>query len=153
MKRLLLSIISIILISLNVWAQNTPRKGVKSQVIKVPENIETSFKTAFSDVTALQWIKNHNGNYSAKFTHSDGRVQTSEFNGEGKIVRSVIVYPMEAIQSNHLEAIKGVYADASVSTFTRYEPEGITPYYKVKIVTADATPKEILMSDEGTITE
>lgn len=151
MKNLLLTAISIILIGFTVHAQGK-KKPVDKQPV-APDVIQASFKTQFPDVAEVRWNKMHSGNYQSVFTNAAGREQTTEFNAAGEIVRSKITYPADGMDELLKAAIQEKYADATVTAYTKYELTGVPAYYKVKIQTADQAQREILMSEEGAITE
>ena len=45
------------------------------------------------------------------------------------------------------------YANSKVTEASRLQMPGVAPYYRVKIMGADNVSKELLISEEGTITE
>lgn len=151
MKNLLLTIVSIILIGFTVNAQGKKKPVDKEPV--APNVIQASFKTQYPDVAEVRWNKMHSGNYQAVFTNAAGREQTTEFNAAGEIVRTKITFSADGVEQHLMAAIHEKYADATVTALTKYELSGVPAYYKVKIQTADQAQKDILMSEEGAITE
>ncbi|MBX2939150.1 MAG: PepSY-like domain-containing protein [Ferruginibacter sp.] len=151
MKNLLLTMVSIILIGFTVNAQGKKKATDKQPV--VPDVIQASFKTQYPDVAEVRWNKMHSGNYQSVFTNASGREQTTEFNAAGEIVRTKIAFSSEGVDEHLMAAIHEKYADATVTALTKYELAGVPAYYKVKIQTANQSQKDILMSEEGAITE
>lgn len=151
MKNPFLLVCALLILSLGVNAQTkSKRPSVKSST---PEVIKTSFKAQYPNVETVKWTKTLNGNYTAVFTNAEGREQTTEYNAEGAVLKSKIVFPIEGIEESMTTAVQSQYADATITSFTRYELAGMPAYYKIKIQAPDQSPKEILMSEEGAITE
>lgn len=149
MKRLLITTCAILIISLNATAQ----KKTTTSAVKAPEVVQTNFKSTYPEAGEAKWTKNHSGNFAVTFKHTDGKTQFSEYDADGKLLKSTIQIPVEAVNPEHQESIKALYADATITAFTKYEIEGVTPYYKVTIQQPDQSTKSLLMSEEGTITE
>lgn len=151
MKNLLLTVVSIILIGFTVNAQGK-KKSTEKQTV-APEVVQASFKTQFPEAAAVKWTKTHSGNFQSVFTNVAGQEQITEFNAAGEITKSKITFSSEAVDETLMAAIQQKYTDATVTSLTKYELAGMPAYYKVKIQMADQGQKDILMSEEGAITE
>ena len=135
----------------SLTAQAQKKKVSKS--ISVPEAVSTSFDGKYANAEKKSWKKSYNGNYVATFVNADKQKQTAEFDANGNIVRSRTIIETDAVPEVINNSVTAQYADSKVTEIARVELAGIPSYYKVKIEQADNTKKEILVSEEGTITE
>ncbi len=149
MKNALIILCCGLMFSISAEAQK--KKAAKS--ISVPAAVSTSFEGKFSNAEKKAWKKSYNGNYVATFTNEAKQKQTAEFDGEGNIVRSRTEIETSAVPEIINTSVSAQYADSKVTEIAKVELAGIPSYYKVKIEQADNTKKEILVSEEGTITE
>jgi len=129
------------------------KKATPVKQVNVPENVTNTFKNQYSGVNDNQWNKNYSGNYVAKFTNTDNLKQTVEFSSSGAVVKSKIEYAPEAVPENIMGSITAQYPNTKITEATKLQMPGVAPYYRVKIATAENTSKELLVSEEGTITE
>lgn len=149
MKNVLLIFCSGLLLSFSAQAQ----KKKVSKSISVPEAVSTSFEGKYANAEKKNWKKGYNGNYVANFVNADKQKQTAEFDANGNMVRSRTIIETDAVPEVINTSVSAQYADSKVTEIARVELAGIPSYYKVKIEQADNTKKEILVSEEGTITE
>ena len=126
-------------------------KTTKAALISVPEVVKTNFQTKYISSTNNSWSKAH-GNYVVNFVNADGQKETAEYAAEGNLVKSKTTYSNDKIPENISNSLAAKYSDATITEVSKYELAGVSPYYKLKI-TQGTNTKEILMSEEGTISE
>ena len=129
------------------------KKSAPVKQMKIPENVTTSFKGQFAAPSDNQWNKNYSGNYVATFTNADNLKQTAEFSESGAMIKSKITYSSGGLPQNVSSSITGQYPAVKIGEADKIQLPGVAPYYRVKVITADNTTKELLVSEEGTITE
>ena len=129
------------------------KKMSPAKPVSVPENVVTSFKSQFAVISDNQWEKNYSGNYIATFINADKLKQTAEYSESGAIIKSKIMYLPNALPENVSTSLTTQYANAKVIECTKLQMPGVAPYYKVKIMNPDNTSKELLISEEGTVSE
>ncbi len=129
------------------------QKKKAAKPLAVPDAISTSFEGKFANAEKKTWKKSYNGNYVATFTNEAKQKQVAEFDAEGNMVRSRTIIETDAVPEIINTSVSAQYADSKVTEIAKVELAGIPSYYKVKIEQADNTKKEILVSEEGTITE
>lgn len=151
MKNTFFILVSGLLISFSSQAQKKKAAPVKE--VAVPENVTTSFKTVFTVANDNKWSKNYSGNYVATFTNADNLKETAEFSNSGAMVKSKIEYKADALPEHLNTSVSTQYPNAKVAEAAKLQMPGVAPYYKVKIIDSDNTSKELLVSEEGTITE
>lgn len=149
MKNALIILSCGLLFSISAEAQK--KKAPKP--ISVPAAVSTSFEGKFANAEKKSWKKGYNGNYVATFTNEAKQKQVAEFDASGNMVRSKTEIETGAVPENINTSVSAQYADSKVKEIAKVELAGIPSYYKVKIEQADNTTKEILISEEGTITE
>jgi len=150
MKNTFLILCAGLLLSLSTQAQ---KKKIKEKTkFTVPENVNASFKSQYAVTENDKWSKNYSGYYVVNFTNADNLKQSAEYNAQGVLVKSRITYDVNALPEIVNTALKSQYAEATVLEGYRIELPGVAPYYKVKIST-DTKQKELIISEEGTITQ
>ena len=149
MKNIFLLLLSILLFTVHLQAQKKP----VATHLSVPENVTTSFKSQFAVSEQNQWSKNYSGNYVVNFTNADKLFQMAEYNPSGALVKSRVNYLPGALPQNVTDALAIQYPNVKLSECAKMQLPGVAPYYKVKILNNDNTSKELLISEEGTITE
>lgn len=150
MKNTFFLICAGLMITIGAEAQ-TKKKAVTPKV-SVPESVDASFKSNFTVAENNKWSKNYTGNYVATFTNADSRVQVSEFNPAGVWVKSKTTFDVAStLPENINTAIQARYAGAKIDELEKVEIAGMTPYYRVKLTTADTKQKEILLNEEGSM--
>lgn len=149
MKNLFLLLISVVAINFSTQAQKN--KKAKPKLI-VPEMVNTSFNTNFSDTVKKNWEKNNMGNYVAKFS-AENQTQMAEFNKDGALLKSIINYNAEYVPEVILNAVNTDYAEAKINSTEKIMIEKMAPYYKVNITTAAKKNKVLLVTENGLITE
>lgn len=149
MKKVLFIALAGLTLSLSATAQK--KKSTKG--ISVPEAVTTSFDGKFTDVEKKDWKKSYNGNYVVTFVNAEQQKQTAEFDKDGNMVRARTEFAVEALPEAVNASVASNYTDWKVTEVAKVEVAGIPSYYKVKIETADNTRKDILVSEEGAITE
>ena len=143
-----------LLISFSSQAQKgKDKKNTPIKEVSVPENVTTTFKNLYAVANGNQWNKNYSGNYIATFTNADNLKQTAEFSGSGAMIKSKVEYQPDAIPQNVSTAIAAQYPNVKVAEAARLQLPGVAPYYRIKIIGTDNTTKELLVSEEGTISE
>lgn len=134
-------------------AQAQKKKPVAVKQLQVPENVTTSFKSQYAVANDNSWNKNYSGNYVATFTNADNLKQTVEFSGSGAMIKSKIAIAPQTLAENLISAISTQYPGSKITEADKMQLPGVSPYYRIKILSAENTTKELLVSEEGTITE
>lgn len=132
-----------------IFAQATKKSAPAK--LTVPEVVSTSFNTTFSQITESKWSKNYSGYYVVNFKNEADLQQTAEYNSEGVLLKSKTIYALSVLPQNVTMSVETKYAGAKIDACEKVNIPGIAPYYRVKLVTADLTPKEILVGEEGSI--
>ncbi|MEI2748570.1 MAG: hypothetical protein V9E88_07420 [Ferruginibacter sp.] len=136
----------------SVYAQK--KKPVKTQpAVQVPENVYTTFKNQFAVAENGQWKKTFRGNYIAEFTNSSRQNQSVEYDTTGRVIKSKIAYSTDAFPSNIGNAVSAQYPGYAIAECVRMEIPGVKPYYRVKLSGENSAQKDLLISEEGTISE
>ncbi|MFT3908882.1 MAG: hypothetical protein QM737_05610 [Ferruginibacter sp.] len=151
MKNTFFILVTGLLISFSSQAQK--KKAMPVKQVNVPENVSNTFKSLYNVANENQWSKNYSGNYVASFTNAENLKQTVEFTASGTVVKSKVQYALDGIPQNLSSSIAAQYPNAKVSEAAKMQMPGVAPYYRVKITNTDNTSKELLVSEEGTITE
>ena len=151
MKSIFLILSAGLMLSLSAQAQK--KKAVKVPKVNVPENVSASFKSQYAVVDNNKWSKNYSGNFIADFTNASSQKQTVEYDAAGQIIKTKTFFDVTALPQNITTALQTNYADAKVTEATKVEIPGVTPYYSVTITTADNKQKQLLVSEEGTVTQ
>jgi hypothetical protein len=129
-------------------------KTVKTEPpIQVPENVNSMFKSQFAVAENGQWKKTYKGNYVAQFTNASNQSQVVEYDASGNMLKNKTSYGTDALPKSVNEAVTLKYPDLKVTECVRIELAGIRPYYKLKLQSAESALKEILISEEGTVSE
>ena len=149
MKNLLLLMISVMVFNFSTQAQKNKKSTSK---LIVPEMVNTSFTTNFSDTVKKNWEKNLMGNYVAKF-NNEKESQMAEFNKEGILLKSITNYKVNNVPEVVVNAVNTDYVDSKINTAEKIMIEKMMPYYKVTITTAANKNKTLLVTEEGLITE
>ena len=152
MKSTFFILLAGLLLSSSTQAQQKKPSPLSKQ-INVPDNVSTSFKGLYTIATENKWNKNYSGNYVASFTNSENLKQTVEFSESGSVIKSRTEYAPDAIPPMIGNAISTQYPGTKITEAARFQLPGVAPYYRVKVLTAENTSKELLISEEGTITE
>ena len=126
-------------------------KSTSTVAVSVPDVVKSNFQLKYPISTANSWSKSH-GNYMVNFMNAESLKQSAEFDASGNLVKSKIIYSNDKIPANVSSSLAAKYSDATITEVSKYELAGVTPYYKLKI-TQGTNTKEILMSEEGTISE
>ncbi len=127
------------------------KKAKTEARITAPDAVKSAFEAKYTTSDA-RWTKGYNGNYMVTFTNVDTVKQVTEYDATGNLVRSKVVYNTDRIPENVRTALSASYADATITEITKLELAGVSPYYKIKLKQGE-NKKEILMSEEGTISE
>ncbi|MBS1744468.1 MAG: hypothetical protein JST81_15675 [Bacteroidetes bacterium] len=152
MKNTFFILISGLLISISANAQKS-KKAAPVKQLQVPENVSNTFQSLYSSAENNQWSKNYSGNYVASFTNAEHQKQTAEFSASGAVVKSRVDYPADALPGNLSTAVAAQYPSVKVAEASKLQMPGVAPYYKVKVIGSDNTTKELLVSEDGTISE
>ena len=142
----------LIFFGLSAIAQKKKNPAIEKEP-QIPENVTTIFKNQFAVAENGQWKKTFQGHYIASFINSSKHLQSVEYDDQGKVVKSKISYPADSLpdQVNHALAIQ--YSQLKVSECMRMEIPGIKPYDKIRGAVNENEQKEILISEEGTVSE
>jgi len=87
------------------------------------------------------------------FTNAFNQKQSVEYDANAVLVKSKINYAADGLPEVVKNSLASQYANAPVNTCERLEIPGVKPYYKVQIGGADQSQKDLLISEEGTVTE
>ena len=137
---------------LTIGANAQTKKKAVTPKVSVPEAVDASFKTNFTVADNNKWSKNYTGNYVATFTNADTRKQVSEFNPSGVQVKTKTTYDVaNTLPENITTAVNTKYSGSTINELEKVEIAGMTPYYRVKLTTADTKTKEILLNEEGSM--
>jgi len=137
---------------LTVGAQAQTKKKTVAAKVNVPESVDASFKSNFAVAENNKWSKNYTGNYVATFTNADTRKQVSEFNPSGVWVKTKTTFDVaNPLPENITAAVQTKYSGSTINELEKVEIAGMTPYYRVKLTTADTKTKEILLNEEGSM--
>jgi hypothetical protein len=155
MKNTFFIFVMALLVGFSAYAQKDAQKKKVNAVkqVNIPENVTNTFKSQYTVANDNQWNKNYSGNYVASFTNAENLKQSVEFSGSGAVVKSKIEYAPEAVPENISTSISAQYPNTKITEATKMQMPGVAPYYRIKIITAENTAKELLVSEEGTITE
>jgi hypothetical protein len=140
-------------LSFSAQAQVEKKKTTPVKSVNIPENVSNTFKSLYAVATENQWNKNYSGNYVVSFTNAEHLKQSAEFTGSGAMIKSKVEYSPDALPQNLSSAIASQYPNVKVTEASKLQLPGVAPYYKIKIISADNTSKELLVSEEGTISE
>jgi Tfp pilus tip-associated adhesin PilY1 len=151
MKNTLLILAAGLLLNFSVEAQK--KKSTATPKVDVPESVDASFKNQYASVDTKNWSKTYNGNFVAEFTNEASQKQSTEYNKAGVLLKTKTTVDVATLPEQITNALKTQYADAQVSEVVKTEIPGVAPFYKVKLTLADSKQKDILVSEEGTITE
>ena len=151
MKSIILIIVAGLIFNFSANAQKK-KTVVKTKVI-VPENVNTSFKNQYASVDKNKWSKNYSGNFVADFTNASSLKQTVEYDAAGGVIKTKTMYDVAALPENITTALATNYANAKVTECAKVEIPGVAPYYAVKLTTADNKQKQLLISEDGTVTQ
>lgn len=150
MKNTLLILCAGILFSFSAEAQ---KKKVKTkEKFTVPATVNSSFKSTYSDVGDSKWSKNYTGYYVADFTNANAQKQVVEYNTEGTVVKSRIIYDVNALPENVSNSLQAKYNGVPVKEVVKIEIPGVAPYYKATIDN-NGRKKELFISEQGVIAE
>lgn len=136
---------------LTIGAHAQTKKKVAPAKVTVPEAVNESFKTSYAVAQNSKWSKNFTGNFVATFTNENNQQQSSEYNAAGVLLKTKTTYDVAALPENVTTAVEAKYAGSKIESCERVEIPGVAPYYKVKLVTAEAKEKEILLGDQGSM--
>ncbi|MEO7523225.1 MAG: hypothetical protein ABIT58_03985 [Ferruginibacter sp.] len=145
--------ILIVSLLMSISSQAQKKKATPVKQVNVPENVTNTFRSLFTVANDNQWSKNFSGNYVAGFTNAENLKQTAEFSNSGAMLKSKVEYLPDALPENLSNSITTKYPNVKVSEAAKMQLPGVAPYYRVKIISSDNTTKELLVSEEGTISE
>lgn len=156
MKNTLLVLAAALLFNVSAEAQKKVHKSKKAVVaakLVVPQNIDSSFKTNYSAVADGKWSKNYSGNYIADFTNQSNMKQSIEYDRAGNVIKTKTYFDSSAVPVNVTNALQKNYSNARLTEVSKVEIPGVMPYYSVKLWTPDNRQKQLLISEEGTVSE
>jgi Putative beta-lactamase-inhibitor-like, PepSY-like len=133
-------------------AQKTAIKKPAIEKITPPEMVLNAFKEKFADAKPM-WSKSNNGNFMAHIDSSaNSNKQYVEFNAEGKWLSTATVVSFEQLSEAAQKKIKEQYAEMQVDVVKKIEREGISAFYKVKLI-KDKESKTVYINDAGFVSE
>ncbi|MEO6667958.1 MAG: PepSY-like domain-containing protein [Ferruginibacter sp.] len=153
MKNTFFILVTCLSLGFSAGAQVEKKKTSPVKSVNVPENVNNTFKSLYAVATEDQWNKNYSGNYVVTFTNAENLKQTAEFTGSGAMIKSKVAYMPDALPQNLITSITAQYPNAKVTEAAKLQLPGVAPYYRVKIMSAENISKELLISEEGTISE
>lgn len=133
-------------------AQKTLTKKPVLEKVTPPEIVANAFKEKFADAVPV-WSKTSNGNFLAHIdSNANSNKQSVEFNAEGKWLSTATVVAFEQLSEAAQKKIKEQYAEMQVDVVKKIEREGISAFYKVKLV-KDKESKTVYVNDAGFVSE
>jgi hypothetical protein len=153
MKNTFLLLVAGLVLSFSAEAQKKKTKTKTKAKLAVPEVITTSFSSSYATADKNSWSKNYNGYYVANFTNENAQKQKVEYNSKGEVVKSSLTYDVASLPEAITTALQPRYGTATVTEAQRIEMAKMSPYYKVKVKTADNRTKELYISESGIVTE
>ncbi|MEP6712597.1 MAG: PepSY-like domain-containing protein [Ferruginibacter sp.] len=156
MKSFILILTAGLILSASAQAQKKHVQKKKSTVVvkvKVPQNIDSSFKIQYASVADGKWSKNYSGNYVADFTNQTSMKQSVEYDKAGYVIKTKTFFDSSAIPMNVTTALQKNYSTAKVTEVAKVEIPGVAPYYMVNLWTAENKKRQLLISEEGTVSE
>ena len=159
MKYLVLIIASLLTLSTAV-AQTKKSKPIKKKaaVVKVvspPSKVDAAFDARFAslgEVTDKKWNKNLLGNYIVSYKNPEALKQTVEYKEDGSFVKSAINFELTNIPEVVKSTIELKFNGAEIKEVKKMEVGELNPYFNVKI-NAEGKKKQLLIAEEGTLTE
>ena len=151
MKNILFLILAGLMLSLSTQAQSK-KKSIPVK-IKIPETVDVSFKSSYAVAENNKWSKNYSGNYVANFTNANSQLQSSEYNAAGVLVKTKTTIDSTLLPEAVTVAVEKRYPAAKIAECVKVEIPALAPYYKVKLLKTDNKVKELLISEEGAVTQ
>ena len=151
MKNTFFILAAVVMMSFSAQAQKKKAEPVKPT--SVPENVTNSFKSQFMVANDNHWNKNYSGNYVASFRNAENLKQTVEYSASGSLIKSKVEYAVDALPENLSAPVAAQYPNLKITEASKLQLPGVAPYYKIKIQNTDNTSKELLVSEEGVISE
>ncbi len=161
MKNLILLLMAFFVLATSADAQKkkpkTKKKAVAAKVVTVtpPSKVDAMFNARFAkmgEITDKKWTKNYSGNYIVKYKNSDGLNQMVEYKADGSFIKSDVEMNISNVPENLRTAISTQYPGAELKSVHYMETGHLKPYYKT-VVTVDGADKNLLVSEDGTITD
>lgn len=155
MKNVFLILAAGLLFSVSAEAQKKvhKKKVITSAKLVVPQNIDSSFKTNYSTAANSKWSKNYSGSYIADFTNQSNMKQSVEYDRAGNVTKMKTYFDSSAVPQNVTAALQKNYSSAKLSEVSKVEIPGVAPYYSVKLWTAENKQRQLLISEDGTVSE
>lgn len=132
-------------------AQKSAHKKPMLEKITAPDVVVNALKEKITGDYTPVWSKTNNGNFIAAIDNN-GSKQFAEFNAEGKWLSTNTIIPFEQLSEAAQNKIKEQYAEMQVAEVKKIEREGISAFYKVKLV-KDKDSKTIYVNDAGFVSE
>ena len=151
MKKAIVLLAAVVLCAGVSMAQKTTvKKQAVQKIEKIvpPEMVTSAFAQKFADAVPV-WSKSANGNFIAA-TEQNGTKQFAEFNAEGKWLSTQTIIGAEQLSEVAQAKLKEQYAEMQVAEVKKIEREGISAFYKVKLVKEKET-KIVYINDAGFI--
>ena len=131
------------------------KKAAVVKTVTPPSKVNAAFNARFAslgEVADQKWNKNLLGNYIVTYKNAEALKQTVEYKADGSFVKSATELDLNNIPEVVKSAVDTKYTGAGISEVKKLEVNDLKPYYKVKIL-ADGKEKNVLISEDGTITE
>lgn len=152
MKNTFLIICASVLFGFSASAQ-TSKKKVVTPKVNVPENVNNVFVTQHAGVENSSWAKSYSGNYIATFTNMNNLSQSAEYSAKGDLVKTTTTLDVNALPENITKAVNANYATSKVVEALKVEMPGVASFYKVKVEDENKKQRNVLISEEGSVTE
>ena len=149
MKKAIVLLATVVLCAgVSMAQQTTVKKQTVQKIEKIapPEMVTSAFAQKFIDAVPL-WSKTANGNFIAE-TEQNGTKLFAEFNAEGKWLSTQTIIAAEQLSEAAQTKLKEQYAEMQVAEVKKIEREGISAFYKVKLV-KDKESKIAYINDAG----
>lgn len=141
-----------ILMSFSVQAQKKQQVPV-ALPLEVPQPVHVSFMNRFADSSIARWKKTYRGNFIAEFTNAVSQELSVEYDPNGMLLKTKTRYHVDALPPQISQTLVANQPEAKVEECIKVDIAGIRPYYKVKLTDINNTQKNLLISEEGTISE
>lgn len=153
MKKTVVIMLMAFLCASVTMAQKKATKKPIVEKVTPPDVVFNSFKEKFTGEVVPVWSKTNSTNFMAHIDGSSaGNKQYIEFSPEGKWLSTATVMTIEQLSEAAQNKLKESYAEMQVAGIKKIEREGISAFYKVKLV-KDKESKSIYINNAGFISE
>lgn len=157
MKNIFLILAAGLLFSVSAEAQKKVHKKKKvaaaTAKLVVPQNIDSTFKSTYTNTVDSKWSKNYSGSYIVDFTNQSNMKQSLEYDRAGYVIKSKTYFDSTAVPENVTTALQKDYSNAKLTQVSKVEIPGVAPYFSVNLLTTDNKQRHLLISEDGIVTE